>query len=197
MTNPDTPHAAEANTPANRPHGCRSRGRGLFVAILAMSAVGAGFFAGKAMSHGFGRHHFGHGPGFTKVFAPANLDDATDRAARMARHLAVEIDATKDQEAKLIALSKGVATDVFPIRQKIMDARKKGIELMKAAAVDRAAIEQLRAEQMGHVEAISKRLSTALADAGEVLTPAQRGKLAERIESFREHRGWWRQAPRD
>lgn len=194
MTSPDT---TPANNNSGRPHGCRSRGRGVFVAILALSAVGAGFFAGKAMSHGFGRHHFGHGPGFTKVFAPANLEDATDRAARMARHLAVEIDATKEQEAKLIALSKGVASDVFPIRQKIVDARKKGIELMKAPAIDRAAIEQLRAEQLTNLDAISKRLTTALADAGEVLSPEQRVKLAERIESWRERRGWWRHGPRE
>lgn len=194
MTNPET---TPANPGPGRPHGCRSRGRGLVVAILALSAVGAGFFAGKAMSHGFGRHHFGHGTGFTKVFAPANLEDATDRAARMARHLAVEVDATKEQEAKLIALSKGVAGDVFPIRQKIVEARKKGVELMKAPTIDRAAIEQLRAEQLTNIDAISKRLSTALADAGEVLTPEQRGKLAERIESWRERRGWWRRGPRE
>ena len=194
MTNPET---APANSGPGRPQGCRSRGRGPIVVILALSAIGAGFFAGKAMSHGFGHHHFGHGPGFTKVFAPANLEDATDRAARMARHLAVEIDATKEQEAKLIALSKGVASDVFPIRQKIVDARKKGVELLKAPTIDRAAIEQLRAEQLNNIDAISKRLSTALADAGEVLTPEQRSKLAERIESGREHRGWWRHGPRE
>jgi len=45
----------------------------------------------------------------------------------------------------------------------------------------RQAIERLRAAQMQLAEAGSKRLAEALADAAEVLTPAQRTLLAERI----------------
>jgi len=190
---------ANENTAPSSPNP-PSRGRGRIAAIVAaaMAATGAGFFAGSASSHGFGPSgHFGPRHGFMRVFAPANVGEAEDRARRMARHLAVEIDASADQETKLIALAKGVAADVFPLREKMIDARKRGLELLKSPTVDRAAIEQLRSEQMANFDAISKRVTTALADAGDVLTPDQRSKLAERIEQFRERRGWWHRGSRD
>ncbi|MGD9783066.1 MAG: Spy/CpxP family protein refolding chaperone [Hyphomicrobiaceae bacterium] len=170
------------------------RGRALAFVAGAALATGVGFFAGNASGHGFGigGHHFGHGPGFTRIFAPATVDEAQDRARRGARHLAIEIDATGAQEEKLITLAKALAADVYPIREQMREARAKGLELLKAPVVDRAAIEALRSEQMAKLDAVTKRLTTAIGDAGEVLTPEQRVKLATRIEEFRDRRGWWR-----
>lgn len=188
------------STPANSGHngrGCR-RGRGPRVALIALFAVGAGFFAGKAMSQGVGPlgSHFSPTSAITRAFMPTSVEDATDRAGRIARHLAVEVDATYEQEQKLIELAKGVAGDVYGMRRQMMDARKKGIELLKAPTVDRAAVEALRVEQMGRIDAMSKRLSTAVADAGEVLNAEQRTKLANRVEELRQGR-WWKRWHRE
>jgi Spy/CpxP family protein refolding chaperone len=67
---------------------------------------------------------------------------------------------------------------------KIKQARQQAIDLMGAETVDRAAIENLRAEQFALMDASSKRLTQALADAADVLTVAQRKKLAERAQRF-------------
>ena len=61
------------------------------------------------------------------------------------------------------------------------------MDLLKAPTIDRAAIEGLRSQQMAVADAISKRVSTAFADTAEVLTPEQRVKLAERMQSHRGH----------
>jgi Spy/CpxP family protein refolding chaperone len=51
-------------------------------------------------------------------------------------------------------------------------------QLLTAPAIDRAALEELRVQQMQQMDLISKRILVAVADAAEVLTPAQRAKLA-------------------
>lgn len=187
------------NSPTGAPHAAPDqrrcgRRRGPKIALVALFAIGAGFCAGNAMSHGFGPlgHHFGPHGAVTRVFAPATADEASDRAARLARHLAVEVDASAEQETKLKSIARTVAKDVYPLREQMQQARKKGLELMRQPTVDRAAVEALRAEQMARIDDISRRLSTALADAGEVLSPDQRTKLVGRIEAWRERFGWWK-----
>jgi Spy/CpxP family protein refolding chaperone len=63
--------------------------------------------------------------------------------------------------------------------------------LMGGQNVDRAGMEKLRAEQIALADTASKRVTQALGDAAEVLTPAQRQKLAERMKERSEHRPFW------
>lgn len=187
------------NSPSpGHPNRCRRSGRGFRVLIVALFASGVGFFAGKAMGLGLPFHgHFGPHSAITRVFAPATAEEAGERAGRMARHLAVEVDATADQQAKLVEIAKNLARDVYPLRQQMKDARDKGLGLLRAPAIDRTAVESLRAEQMAKVETISQRVATALADAADVMTPEQRVKLTHRIEEFRDRIGWWKRWRRD
>jgi len=113
-----------------------------------------------------------------------------ERVERMVRHFAVEADATPEQQAKLAEIAKAAAKDLQPIRAKAREARRRGMELLAAPTIDRAAIEQLRVEQMQAADAASKRMLQALADTAEVLTPDQRKQLAERMQKRRSwHRG--------
>ena len=73
---------------------------------------------------------------------------------------------------------------LLPAREKAHAARKQAVELLAAEHIDRGAIETLRAEQIQLAEQASKRFSQALADVAEVLPPAQRKQIAERMESF-------------
>jgi Spy/CpxP family protein refolding chaperone len=161
------------------------RGRGwLFVTTIALAAALSGAAASRAVSH-----NPWHGPGFMSgEFDPARVEDGADRAVR---HLAIEIDATNEQQEKLRAIVKGVVKDLLPIREKAVSARERGRVLLTQPTVDRTAIEALRAEQLSLVDAASKRFAQALGDAAEVLTPEQRRKLDERITEFRERRGFW------
>lgn len=187
---PPTSSAPEPQTP-------RRRGRRyLAIAAIVLAAGLTGAVATQAFSdQGFGRGHW-HGPGmmgggpFGRTFDPAR---AEQRADRMVRHLAVEIDASTEQQEKLRAVVKAAVKDLVPLREKARAARERAHQLLTQPTVDRAAIEAFRAEQVAHVDAVSKRLSQALADAAEVLTPEQRQKIGEHMARRRGHwRGWRR-----
>jgi Spy/CpxP family protein refolding chaperone len=107
----------------------------------------------------------------------------------MLKHLYVEIDATDEQKQRLAPIVKQAAKDLLPMREKMRDARKKAVELLTQDSIDRVAIETLRAEQIRFAEQASSRVAQALADAAEVLTPAQRKELAGRISRWHGHRG--------
>jgi len=145
--------------------------RAAIAGLLGAVAAGIGF---KAHAHG-GWHRRGF---MDESLDPAQLDERLDR---MLKHLYVEIDATDAQKAKLGPIVKDAVRDLRPLRAKMRAARKQAIELLTQDTVDRAAIEKLRAEQMQAAEQASKRITRALADAAEVLTPAQRKQLAERF----------------
>lgn len=110
---------------------------------------------------------------------------------RMVKHVSIEIDATDEQEARLITLAKSLAEDMMPVRKDMRAAGKEIQNILTAPTIDRAALESLRSARMAQMEEISKNLSNALADAAEVLTAEQRRIVAERIEQFRSMRGRW------
>jgi Spy/CpxP family protein refolding chaperone len=103
------------------------------------------------------------------------------RADRMIRHLAVEIDATAEQQDKLKAIVHGTVKDVLPAREKMLAARATARELLMQPTIDRAALEKLRADQIATHEAVSKELVQAVADAADALTPEQRRKIIDML----------------
>jgi protein CpxP len=157
---------------------------------LGIAAIGA--FATTSFSQGFGPpfgHGYWHGGPFGGGFDPAR---AEERADRMIRHISVEVDATAEQQEKLRGIVKNAVKDMLPMREKMVAARQQARELVFGQSVDRAAIEKLRSEQIGTVDALSKRFTQALADAIEVFTPEQRRKLEGLLPPVGGWRGWWR-----
>ncbi len=165
----------------DRPAQCRGRGRAAFVLIIVALAAGLfGALATKAFSQGFGPP-WHHGMGMMGgPLSPAQMQDRADRAVR---HLAIEIDANAEQQAKLQGIVKGAISDLAPMRDKVVAARQQARELLTQTTVDRGAIEKLRAEQLASADAFSKRVAQALGDAAEVLTPEQRRKLNDLLPS--------------
>jgi periplasmic protein CpxP/Spy len=147
-------------------------------AAAGAAVTGLSGLAWKAAAHG-GRRG---GP-----IDPARLDEHLDR---MLKHLYVEIDATEAQQHKLGPIVKQAAKELLPLREKVREARRQGLALLSAPSIDRAAIERLRAEQIGAADEASKRFVRALADVAEVLTPEQRKTVAARIEHRRHGRRW-------
>ncbi len=98
------------------------------------------------------------------------------------------VDATEEQQVKVTDIAKKAAADLRGLRTRQGDLRKRGVELLAASTVDRAAIESLRVDQIWLADEASKRMSVALADTAEVLTPEQRAKLAERLKQHGGHR---------
>jgi protein CpxP len=183
VTNPGTPAPAR-----------RRRGRAALLALLVALGVGTtAFFAGQAFSQpGFGP--FGHGGWHGRGFMMGQMDPAQieDRADRMVRHLAIEVDATAEQQERLRAVVKSAVKDLLPMREKAQAARQRGRELLTQATIDRAAIEAFRAEQIAQVDAISKRVAQAVADAASVLTVEQRRKIEEHTRPRPGFWGWRR-----
>jgi Spy/CpxP family protein refolding chaperone len=157
--------------------------RAAIATLIGGIAAGIGI---KALAHGDG-----YGGWHRGGFAAGPLDPAAveERLESMLKHLYVEIDATDEQKQRLAPIVKQAAKDLLPMREKMRDARKKAVELLTQDSIDRVAIETLRAEQIRFAEQASSRVAQALADAAEVLTPAQRKELAGRISRWHGHRG--------
>lgn len=119
--------------------------------------------------HGLGhfRGHHGHGP------HALGEEDVRFTVAWLLR----EADASDEQVAAVTAIAMRAAADLAALR----DAHRARRDAFTAAlvAADRTALESLRGEEVAALESASQRLVTALADAAELLTPAQRQRLAE------------------
>jgi Spy/CpxP family protein refolding chaperone len=102
----------------------------------------------------------------------------------MSKHMAIELDATPNQQAKVAGVAKSAVHDLLPLREKAQAARGRAVALLTAPTVDREAIEQLRADQLGLAETASKRIAQALADVSDALTPDQRKKIGDWIERW-------------
>jgi Spy/CpxP family protein refolding chaperone len=156
--------------------------RAAIATLIGGIAAGIGFKA-FAQGGGCGWHRCGFAAG---PIDPAALDQHLERGLK---HLYVEIDATDEQKQRLEPIVKQAVKDLLPVRDKARAARKQAVELLAAERIDRGAIEALRADQIQLAEQASKRFTQALADVAEVLTPAQRKQIAERMES---HGRRWR-----
>lgn len=188
-----------AETRPPQAHRGGARIKAIYIAAAVLGAAMIGAFASSSFSQGFG----GFGPGFgygTRsnlrdvpfgAFDPAQM---SDRADRMIRHLAIEIDATTEQQQKLSAIITAAIKDLAPVPDNMLAFRRQGRDLLTQQTIDRAALEKLRADQIATVDAASKRLVQALADAAEVLTPEQRRKLSDMLPP-RGGPGEWNHGP--
>jgi periplasmic protein CpxP/Spy len=172
------------NTTPSNPEPAPSRRisrRGTFLFAMVAVALVAGL-TGSMLSTAFGQgqiwqHVSWHRGGFLGgPLSPAQIDDRIDRATK---HMAIELDATTDQQAKIASIAKAAIADLRPLREKAEAARGQAIALLTAPTIDRSAVERLRAEQIALAETASKRIAQALADAAEVLNPDQRKKVAD------------------
>jgi periplasmic protein CpxP/Spy len=140
----------------------------------------------------------GHGHGGASASPEEMAKHLDERISRMIK----EINGTPEQKDRLVKLAQTAAADMKPLREAHMAARKKGMELLAAQSIDRAALERLRQEQMTAADAMSKRMVQHMADAAEVLTPAQRTQVAQRMQERMERggrhggmRGWFGAGP--
>jgi len=143
--------------------------------MLGGLAAGVGFQAfARSRRHGYG------------PIDPADLEKRLDR---MLKHFYVEIDATEEQKQKLEPIVKQAAKDLMPLREQLHAGRREAIELLSQDRVDPAALEALRARKIQLADDASRRLTRAIAEAADVLTPEQRKGLAAHIARRRGHWG--------
>jgi protein CpxP len=174
-------HAAAARAPVPRTR----RGRTiLFATLIAATTIITGAAVSKAFSNPFAFGPGWHGARGHWGSVPLDPAQIEDRADRMVRHLSIELDANAEQQEKLRGIVRGMLKDVLPARERTLAARRQARELLTATNIDRAAMEKLRADQIALADTVSKRITQALGDAAEVLSPEQRRKLSDRIPPF-------------
>ncbi len=143
----------------------------------------------KLYAGNYGGGHGGHHKGLSDL----SDEELEARIERMVKHVAIEIDATEEQQNRITALVTAAAKDLKPVHDRLRATGKEIHDLLLADPIDRTALEKLRAERLAEAETISKNLVGALADVAEVLSPEQRKVLDERIKEFRfMGRGWHR-----
>jgi protein CpxP len=146
--------------------------------LAATLAVAAGAMATASTSFAgsgdgmFGHHHHGQ----RMAMDPAALDKHIDSMVNQ-----VLADGTSEQKAKMAGIVKSALADLRPAHDQFHQARARAHALLTAPVIDRAALEQLRVEQMQQIDLVSKRILAAVEDAAELLTPAQRVKFAEHL----------------
>ena len=134
-------HLNSAGSSTNpQPQQPRSGRSWLILPSVALAAALTGAVATSAMSQ------YGDGAGMPMHFMGGGGHDfdparAEQRADRMVRHLAIEVDATNEQTEKLRAVVKTALKDLIPLREKIKSARGRVRELLAAPTIDRAALE--------------------------------------------------------
>ena len=185
---------ASNDTSSNQSRGCCSpggrgrRGGALVVLLAALVAGAAGGYIGKTYAQGSFGGPMGGRMGMHGTIDPAKLDTQVER---MIKHFAVEVDATPAQRDKLTVIAKAVAKDLLPMRAQMRSAREQATGLIGGANVDRAALEILRAAQITMADTASRRMTQALADAAEVLTPEQREKIAAHMKERGGRGAFW------
>jgi periplasmic protein CpxP/Spy len=155
----------KGNTMSDQSSTQPSNKRRAFQAIAAVATLG---FLGKAVAQGMP----GRGDHNPQAMAERRVD-----------HLIKLVNGTPEQKTKLLALAQAAMADMKPLREQLMAARKRGMELLAAASIDRSAIDKLRGEQVQLMDGMSRRMSAHMMDAAEVLTPAQRVQVAEKMRS--------------
>jgi periplasmic protein CpxP/Spy len=153
---------------------------GVIGAVVAGPVRSQGWY-GPPMHHGWGPRHDMGGPG-GRMFFPGPIERGVER-------LGWATDASTEQKTKINAIAQKAADDIFALRAKHLEARKQVIDTLAAPTVDRAKLEAMRADQMKLAETATKRVTDAVADIADVLTPAQRADLGQRVERWQR---WFR-----
>ena len=100
------------------------------------------------------------------------------------KHLYVDLDATDAQKAQIDPLVRQAMQDLKPMHTQLHDAHAKVLAALTQPTIDRAALEASRAQALQLADQASKRLVQLVADVGDVLTPAQRQKLADHLRKM-------------
>ncbi|RWB25765.1 Spy/CpxP family protein refolding chaperone [Mesorhizobium sp.] len=148
------------------------------VAALALGGIGIA----AAMSNDVGGHRMGGFGGHMRHMAMGGehgLENMLDR-----------IDATPEQEKKLWAIIDAARAEIRPVVRELRGTRDEVAEIIGAPTIDRAAVEKLRSERIATLDKASKKVTTALLDAADVLTPEQREKLLEHFKERQTHDRW-------
>jgi Spy/CpxP family protein refolding chaperone len=101
-----------------------------------------------------------------------------------------EIDATADQKGKAKAVFDDARGDLIPMFEGFVGTRQAIADILGAPTIDRDAAEKLRRERISALDDASRRLTQAVLDTAEILTPEQRAELVAHFKERGARRRW-------
>jgi Spy/CpxP family protein refolding chaperone len=155
----------------NRPSGWR-RSLALVGVLAGGMAIGAGGFAVAAA----GIDHLGWQRGARLAMIQHVVAHALD-----------SVGASAEQEAKAHDIIAMKFVEIAPDPQQHEAMRKRALDLIGAPAIDRAAVEKLRADAVASFDAKSKAVVAGVLDIADLLTPPQRAQLAVQLDEMAQH----------
>jgi Spy/CpxP family protein refolding chaperone len=137
--------------------------------------------AGLALAAGIGAVAHDAGMPMMLHHGPMTAGEITAHADMFLQHIYAETDASDAQKAQIEPLVRQALDDLLPLHDHARDFHQQALQALSGDRVDRVALETLRAEHMQAADAASRRITQALADVADVLTPAQRKALAAHV----------------
>ncbi|MGY4830392.1 Spy/CpxP family protein refolding chaperone [Sphaerotilaceae bacterium SBD11-9] len=142
---------------------------------LLMAAVGSVAVTAWAQPHGGPR-------GGADFGGPGLFMGPSEHVGRGVDRLLDGLNATDAQRSQIKQIAQAAAADLKAQHDAARGLHERGLELFTAPVVDARAVEALRQQRLAQHDQASKRVTQALLDIANVLTPEQRVKLSERIK---------------
>ena len=153
--------------------------------VLAALGVGTAAHAQGAM-HGASLAHAPHGPGGMHAMHGRMHGQGAGMEMRGFERMLDRVQATPEQRAQIRKIMESARADVRASHEAGRAQRGKMAELLARPEIDAAAVEAARQQLVSQHDAVSKRMTQAMVEAGRVLTPEQREKLAAQAQQRRE-----------
>jgi Spy/CpxP family protein refolding chaperone len=170
----DTPEQGKAAAPGTR----RAIIYGILGSAVVAALVAARPIAAAVQDGGWRRMHgrWGHhGAG------PEAMREHVQVGVKWALR---SVDATDDQQQRVSAILTAALEEASKLKDRHHENREALAAALAAPTVDRATLEETRKAELALAEEASQLLVKTLADAAEVLTPAQRKELLDYAHSF-------------
>jgi Spy/CpxP family protein refolding chaperone len=139
-------------------------GIGVTIVAVAQNATVAGF------------HHGAH----MQMTATTPVDVAT-RVDAILQHIYVEVGASSTQQAQIAPLVQTAATNLMQLHSQFDAQHAQMLTLLTQDSIDRVALEKSRVALLVTADQTSKQIVQLIADTADVLTPAQRKTLADKL----------------
>ena len=143
---------------------------GMLVAVLATVAVSTW---AQPMRHGHGGG-MGMGPGM--------MGGSPEHADRMVDHMLDGLNATDAQRSQIKQIAQAAAADMKAQHQAGRALRQSAMQAFTAPNVDANAVESIRQQMLAQHDQMSRRMTQAMLDISNVLTPEQRATMAARMQ---------------
>lgn len=115
-------------------------------------------------------------------------DKIANHMEKRVRSTLEDVGASAAQQDQVAEIFKTAAQDLRAIKDQYPSGGHKELhQILTGPSIDRNRLEVLRSEHLRFADEASKRLTLALADAAEVLTPEQRTAVTEKMAKKRRH----------